>query len=76
MATALIRPPAWELPYAVDAALKSKRKEKREEKERGPKVSLCVTAQGFVSTSSKKISSLALSSFSGAFSPGEVFEET
>ena len=32
---ALIRPLAWELPYAVGAALKSKKKKKKE-KEKGP----------------------------------------
>ena len=33
MATALIRPPAWEPPYATGAALKGKKK--KEEKEEG-----------------------------------------
>ena len=31
-AVALIRPLAWELPYAVGAALKKKKKKKRKEK--------------------------------------------
>ena len=33
-AAALIQPLAWELPYAVGAALKSRRKEGRKERER------------------------------------------
>ena len=39
MATALIGPLAWELPYATGVALKSKKKRKKERKEKSGQLS-------------------------------------